>query len=189
MAKSASAGGSLLKQDRVVEVDVRFTVFQVLHVDEVNAGFRATVFFEASWHYPTCISKDPGEIDWDTTWVPLLKVHNLVTALETDKWYEVKDRNEGHVALRYYLRGDFIHPYHLVDFPFDRQQPSFDLVSRRPTSEVFLKVSPEQPAEAVDPTGPLSESWKISSALEDSAYQTDPRRSGGAAPIRTSSSP
>ena len=126
------------------EVTLRLYVNDVVSIHDVDQSFHADVLFRAEWQdprlrhdSPVACSASPHQI-----WTPVMQVLNRRTVEQIRK-PELSVFPDGSVLFLLRSYGEFSFRADLSDFPFDRQELSFAIVSTYGPESVRLQTDPE----------------------------------------------
>jgi hypothetical protein len=113
------------------EVRIQIFVLDLDEIDSANQTFTANVYLEATWQDPR-LKGDPGtgerRVPTAEIWHPRLQVLNQQRVWVTmEKVAEISE--DGTVTYRQRGWGSFSQPLELREFPFDRQELTFQLVA------------------------------------------------------------
>ncbi|MDH4039278.1 MAG: hypothetical protein OEW92_05275 [Gammaproteobacteria bacterium] len=145
-----------------VEVEVELYLSDLIGIKDADKSFVADVFLRAEWTDPRLAhgGTQPCSVQQGQVWTPQLQL------LNRRKLDEVNDPEfivapDGRVRQWARAYGDFSFQADLTDFPFDRQELHFVLVSGEPVEDVVIIARRQDIGIADD----LSVSnWKLSTA-------------------------
>ena len=133
-------------------VDIRMYLNDLSAINDAEQSFIADVFFRANWHDPRLAhdGEAPCTVGSQPLWTPVLQLLNR-RHVERIRPPELSVAPDGTVNFVLRSYGEFSFRADLTDFPFDRQQLGFNIVSTYSNKEVklhtesaYLGLSPEQ---------------------------------------------
>ena len=112
------------------EVQILLFVIDVDELDSADQSFAASVYIQASWKNPFLRHKGPGPMHRNVSdvWSPRLAITGQQMAWLTYP-EAVEIEPDGTVVYRQKVWGRFSQPLQLVDFPFDRQELTIQIVA------------------------------------------------------------
>jgi hypothetical protein len=126
------------------EVTLRLYVNDIISIHDVDQSFTSDVLFRAEWHDPRLAhgNKLPCRADLDQIWTPSLQLLNR-RSVERIREPELSVFPDGSVLFLIRSFGDFSFRADLSNFPFDKQELSFNIVSTYSSDEVRVVAPPE----------------------------------------------
>ena len=121
------------------KVNLRLYVNDIVSINDVDQSFTSDVVFRAEWHDSRLRHGNPMlcRAAMDQIWTPDLQLLNLRT-VKRIREPELSVFPDGSVRFLVRSFGDFSFRANLSDFPFDKQELSFNIVSTYSPDEVRL---------------------------------------------------
>jgi hypothetical protein len=123
---------------------LRLYVNDIISIHDVDQSFVGDVFFRADWNDPRLVHSDsaPCSVSLQNIWDPGLQLLNR-RHLERLNEPDLLVAPDGGVTMVLRSYGEFSFRADLSDFPFDRQELSFKVVSSHEEDAVRLLTKPE----------------------------------------------
>ncbi|MEP5764543.1 MAG: hypothetical protein ABJ308_08110 [Halieaceae bacterium] len=130
--------------DGPTEVSVRVYVNDLISIHDVDQSFIADVLFRADWRDPRLAHSGAAActVQTDQVWTPVLQLLNR-RHVEAIRSPQLAVASDGSVTFLLRSLGEFSFKADLTDFPFDRQELSFNIVSTYGEEDVSLLTRPE----------------------------------------------
>ena len=125
-------------------VTLRLYVNDIISIHDADQSFIGDVFFRADWHDSRLAhpGSDPCIAGMEQVWTPMLQLLNRRT-VERIREPTLVVAPDGTVTFSLRSYGEFSFRADLSDFPFDRQELSFNIVSTYSQEDVVLRTQPE----------------------------------------------
>ncbi|MEP4485220.1 MAG: hypothetical protein ABJ013_06310 [Halioglobus sp.] len=140
----ATLGSRPLQAQGPTDVAVRVYLNDVISIHDVDQSFVADVVFRAEWQDPRLRHEleVPCRAEVDEIWTPVLQLLNQ-RSLESIRAPELLVSPDGSVVSGVRAFGEFSYRADLSNFPFDKQELSFKIVSTYGPEDVRLISRPE----------------------------------------------
>lgn len=140
----ADLSGRPLADQGPTEVTIRLYINDITSIHDVDQSFVADVLFRAEWQDPRLAhdGMEACQADIGKIWTPVLQLLNR-RSVERIREPQLAVSPGGAVIFLLRSYGDFSFRADLTDFPFDRQELAFRIVSTYEDGDVRLVTRPE----------------------------------------------